>query len=405
TPHRAKGDMSGISAADYFRLKQFLKAERPDEEWLTLLSPPIPSPLTPQPPSPESILPFSTRLPSPDVVCRSSSRMGAHTEFAAHQVVLCMCSPVLEARLAELRDVPLSNDSQTPPPIVLDFEEEADVLSSLLKACYEREEDLLTDLELVSLAELLCACRKYRMARIARWVHAAWDRESFRRPLEAYFVAINRGLDECAKAAAKSVLTGPIVNAYVAVMENAPALVYHRLLTYFDACREASRGPFVQASSRMHDNVYLNDSGYFYLTDIKEALNSFDSAAHILSPAGASRSALNTTLTESLSRSSTLVQSAVWRGFLHPLIECMTSVPDAAAAAVNDGSSPSALEPPSAPSGPELPYEKRDTVLRPWGQNIHRQKTALMAAQTRAPDGHRLPRRRATSSVTAAYLS
>ncbi len=193
------GDMSGISAGDYLRLKQFLKADQSDIDAgrLTLLS----SPSGTARPRYISPYPFSTNLPSTDVICRPSSQRGPGSEksFRAHQLILSMHSPVLRARLDSLQPCHLSpsatdagEDSSSPAPApdatVLEFDEDADVLSALLRACYDCDAGLPTDLQ--TLAALLLASGEYRMERIARWTSRAWDDAAALRPLEAYFVAL-----------------------------------------------------------------------------------------------------------------------------------------------------------------------------------------------------------------------
>ncbi|EIW62832.1 uncharacterized protein TRAVEDRAFT_43155 [Trametes versicolor FP-101664 SS1] len=334
------GDMSGISAADYLRLKQFLKAEQSaiDEGQLTLLSPPIASPPAPQSVSSESPLPFSTKLPSPDVVCRSSSRMGSQTDFAAHQVVMSMYSPVLEARLAELRDVgPISEDrGSTPAAVVLDFDEDADVLSALLKACYSLGDTLPADH--ARLAEVLVASRKYKMVAIERKAREAWDKAAALHPLEAYFVAINHGLHKCAEEAARNALRESVVE-YTAAMESAPALAYHHLLVYFDACRQIFKKHLEDISQRIPDSVYAGQPGHYgypqsiYTTAFKNAVTNYVASAHGVPTKatiqnGCQKKILNTMSTE--------FGNITIHSLFVPLIECMTSAADAIESAIND---------------------------------------------------------------------
>ncbi|KAL1942457.1 hypothetical protein VTO73DRAFT_6059 [Trametes versicolor] len=252
------GDMSGISAGDYLRLKQFLRAPQSDidAERLALLSPPPEAMARPPPISPT---PFSTDLPSPDVICRSLPQGGPGSErsFEAHRLVLSMHSPILKTRLNHtVGEIPSPSDpdsketSSNDALATLELDEKSDIVSLLLKACYDGEEGLPADLDLATVAELFRASRKYEMTRIARLVCGAWDRVAALNPLEAYLVAINHGLDEYARAAAKNVLMGPIANAYTTVMEDAPALAYHRAMPSANTSVHGGSGDVVPSESQ-----------------------------------------------------------------------------------------------------------------------------------------------------------
>ncbi|OJT06927.1 hypothetical protein TRAPUB_2223 [Trametes pubescens] len=87
------GDMAGISAGDYFRLKQFLGGGNVP----TLLSPGPTSEVdsvATQAPQPSS--PFSTDFPGIDLKCQPTSRHGPPTPLFAHQVMLSSRSSVLK---------------------------------------------------------------------------------------------------------------------------------------------------------------------------------------------------------------------------------------------------------------------------------------------------------------------
>ncbi|KAI0629421.1 hypothetical protein C8Q77DRAFT_1220168 [Trametes polyzona] len=243
------GNMDDISAGHYLRLKQFLsQADEKNAVPMKLLSAPDPSGQQFDLRA-EGVRPplFSTALPDCDVICRPSERgAGSPAPFLAHKVILSMHSPVLQARIAGLNAAqPRGSHPYQPPPTaravtVLDFEEDHEVVSGLLRACYLGEDGGLPQ-DLEYLAQLLAASRKYEMARAEPCVRAAWDKAADASPLEAYFFAITYNLKDCAKAAARSSLKHPtsVATAYVSVMDRAPALAYHRLLLYHDACRRA----------------------------------------------------------------------------------------------------------------------------------------------------------------------
>lgn len=243
------GDMTGIAAGDYYRLKRFLVGDTVP----ALLSPPTSKTDTaPTIETPSS--PFFTHLPGGDLRCQPTSRHGPSTPFLAHQVMLPSHSAVLKKQILSLRAAASSaSSSHSTEPMVLDFDEETDVVSDLLAVCYGGEDDLPADLTRIT--GLLAASRKYDMTRVARWTRHAWDVAASLRPLEAYFVALAHGLTECAKAASRYMLARPIADAYNPAMENAPALSYHRLLEYYDACQRIVRERLVSASSRIPVNL------------------------------------------------------------------------------------------------------------------------------------------------------
>lgn len=277
------GDMDGISAANYYRLRRFLSAqESPQGEstfahltpariinpWMVIVPDgPSPDPWTPEP--------VYANLPPTDVTCRSTSRMGQAVLFKAHQVILSTHSPVLRARLAEFRDAASSNSApapdsdSTPAPdsgstsaqgtpsvqeVVLDFDEGPEVVSTLLTACYDAEELRLPS-DPHRLAALVAASQKYKMAFVAPRIRASWDTAANFHPLEAYFVALAHGLTGCAEEAAKIVLRTQAGDAYDLVMEDAPALAYHRLLVFYDSCRTVVRERLAEAITSIPEDV------------------------------------------------------------------------------------------------------------------------------------------------------
>ncbi|KAL1949223.1 hypothetical protein VTO73DRAFT_11029 [Trametes versicolor] len=285
------GDMTGISAGDYFRLKRFLAAEQTRTEELvalTLLSPSsedarpsVPPPLPPQ---------FSTDIPSTDMACRPFNTWGPGFKtpvFSAHQAVLSAHSPVLKARLAELRLNATSSGSTVAAPgissssgLVLDFLEGPGVVSALLRACYDAEEPLPTDLDF--LARLVVASQKYQMAYIALRIRAAWDEAAGSRPLAAYFVALAYHLEEYAEKAAKAVLRSPVKNAYEPAMEDAKALAYHRLLVYHDTCGAIVKQRLKEAVDSIPRTTYDYSCGTVYTQSITDPLKALTATSRSL---------------------------------------------------------------------------------------------------------------------------
>ncbi|KAH9857581.1 hypothetical protein C2E23DRAFT_856301 [Lenzites betulinus] len=247
------GDMSGISAGDYFRLKQYLMSEPgATTECSNLLSPP---------PNPEQVgnsqsegassPGFSTDIPGTDVECWPSSNIGQTTPFAAHQSVLAIHSPVWKSQIASLRAA--SASARSNQPLTLQFDEDPATLSALLQICYTHEKG------------------KYDMPHIVAYIRLAWDDAASRNPLEAYFIAVNHRLRDCAKAAAKEVLVKKTALTYVSVMERLPPLVYHCLLVYYDTCRTMLREQALQALANLPERVYNHSRRYVDITDIRKA--------------------------------------------------------------------------------------------------------------------------------------
>ncbi|KAI0373338.1 hypothetical protein BV20DRAFT_919703, partial [Pilatotrama ljubarskyi] len=245
------GDMAGISAGDYFRLKQFLRADPQDGDCgsMSLLRPtkyesvslPSSPPAPHAAPGPHSSRTFTADIPSTDVVCKSSSHgpEDLATSFAVHQSVLSIHSLVWRMRLAELKcAISGTTGAASPSPnkVVLELEEGPELLSRLLSVCYHGT-DGLASASLDMLAKLTLAAKKYEMPLVIGWIHSAWDRGAASSPLETYFVALNHRLLDYARAAAAKVLERPAKDwSYVHAMEAAPALAYHRLLKYCDRC-------------------------------------------------------------------------------------------------------------------------------------------------------------------------
>ncbi|KAI0629322.1 hypothetical protein C8Q77DRAFT_1143342 [Trametes polyzona] len=237
------GQMEGISAGDYFRLKQILSGAESARELPVTTATSTP---TVQDVSGDAApSPFSTDLPDPDVKCQPTSG----TPFLPHQNFLSIHSPVLRTRLASLRAAAPTNTPSPPEPVVLEFDESPEVVSVLLQACYLAEDGLPKDLD--SLAQALVAANKYQMARVGRYVRTAWDEAAGAQPLEAYLVAVHHGLKDCGRAAARRVLEQPIATAWAPAMNTAPALVYHRLLVYYDTCRGIAQAKLNELSGRL----------------------------------------------------------------------------------------------------------------------------------------------------------
>ncbi|KAI1791844.1 hypothetical protein LXA43DRAFT_1061100 [Ganoderma leucocontextum] len=226
--------LHGISAADYFRLREYLRAG--DETATTkLLSPTILPPKAPayQPPPLNPTIPH---FPPPDITLRCSEG----TEYRVHALFLILHSPTLGERVGATNDVSSSPETQTTttgndihlPPLEVDID--PPTLSTLLAVLYGGNDQLPSDLH--SLGSALVAARKFGMAQVTKAAEGRWDSLAASSPLEAYFVAIEHGLADYARFAARKVLEGPVAGAYVRAMESGTALAYHHLLEYYRAC-------------------------------------------------------------------------------------------------------------------------------------------------------------------------
>ncbi|KAM5536583.1 hypothetical protein V8D89_009678 [Ganoderma adspersum] len=233
--------LHGISAADYFRLREYLRAE--DETAGTeLLSPPVTPPPKKLAGKPCLLnLMAIPQLPPPDVILQCPNG----TEYHVHSLLLIMSSPILGERIrASTRATALSkssdaqitnttNDAQLP---TLEVDVDSLTLSALLTALYGENSAARLPSNLYLLGSVLVAVRKFGMAHVAEAANGRWDSLAASSPAEAYFVAIEHGLTDYARSAARKVLESPIAGVYVGAMESGTALTYHNLLEYYRAC-------------------------------------------------------------------------------------------------------------------------------------------------------------------------
>nr|VWO94991.1 N/A [Ganoderma boninense] len=234
SPQYGKEVLRGISAGDYFRLREYLRTG--DEQPTTnLLSPTIaidPSHES-QPPLPSSLIPL---FPPPDVVLRCPD--GA--EFRAHTLSLVLLSPILAERVQALispspepQGAANAVDSpQALPPLEMDVD--SSILPTLLAIIYGGNAHLPSDLGVLSAT--LVAAKKLGFTGMAEAAQGLWNTLATATPFDAYFIAIDRSLVESARFAARKVLEGPIAGIYTPTMESSTALAYHHLLEYYQAC-------------------------------------------------------------------------------------------------------------------------------------------------------------------------
>lgn len=244
----ATATLEGVSAGQLLRLYCYLGMFKPFYNYMPdyeFIDPPRPTAETTS--SPEAVyLVSSPALPnmaSADVICRSSD--GA--TFYAHRAVLGSGSPVLRARMEYVATSEATVDASEwghrercqAAPLehslpVLRFEETSHVLPHLIACCYPG----LTPTSLADISQLIAiisAAARYDITIARPTLLDQWSKAASADPLRAFFLAIQAVDEDCTHEAAKRVLHGPIAGVYVREMESSPAVVYQRLLFYYQA--------------------------------------------------------------------------------------------------------------------------------------------------------------------------
>ena len=229
--------LHGVSAADYFRLREYLRAG--ERHAVTNLLSPTVSPASNDPTSKRPSLQdvFIPPFLPPDTLLRCPDG----SEFRAHAVTLFSHSSALGERLrdaissaacpAPAQSAITTNDAQ---PILLEMDIDSATLSALLAVLYGGSAQLPSDLR--PLGAVFVVAIKFRMVQVIEAVKGRWDSLATTNPLEAYFVAIEHGLTDYARSAARKVLESPVAGVYVGAMELGTALTYHHLLEYYREC-------------------------------------------------------------------------------------------------------------------------------------------------------------------------
>lgn len=225
--------LHGVNAGDYYRLREYLRLQRKVPPGYTFLdsscparahAPAISSPTT------ESLL----EAPHPDMICQSSDGVA----FRVHKSALTLASPILREIVGHLKAT-ATGELDMP---VLRMEESSATLSNLLRLCYPSLScDVVYPADPPAFMSLLASLEKYRMQCPLTSMRSAWQAVAAMDALRAYCVAVCAGKEDCAKQAARCALDQELEGVYVPEMEDIPALAYHRLLTYYDACRRVAR--------------------------------------------------------------------------------------------------------------------------------------------------------------------
>ncbi|PIL24757.1 hypothetical protein GSI_12643 [Ganoderma sinense ZZ0214-1] len=234
--------MDGISAANYFRLSEYFRLGRKTPEAFKFLSPasvPKLSPVTGT--ASMAIIPSRplADAPAPDIICRSADGI----DFPAHRTVISLASVTLMPKASQVTESPPPEEgssSELVPPVV-QFEEGGIVLHALLQLSYRSPADVTFPTDLMDLTAVLVATEKYDLRSAQPAVWSFWQEIASQNPLRAYCCAIRVGHMVGAKEAARCALNHIIKGVYVEELECTPALAYHRILTYYEKCRTASK--------------------------------------------------------------------------------------------------------------------------------------------------------------------
>ncbi|KAM5530306.1 hypothetical protein V8D89_016030 [Ganoderma adspersum] len=226
--------MDGITAADYFRLREYRRLQPKTPEAFKFLSPvslPEPSPVT------ASTLGIVSRTDAPpqDMTCRSADGI----EFPAHRTVVSIASATLMAKVSSVGSLPPEEGSPSEPHVV-QFEEGSVVLQAILELIYYSPADVALPTDPADLTAILVATEKYELHSAQPAVWSFWQTMASQNPLRAYCKAIRAGHEVGVKEAARCALNHVIEGVYVEELECTPALAYHRLLTYHERCRTAA---------------------------------------------------------------------------------------------------------------------------------------------------------------------
>ncbi|KAI0717988.1 hypothetical protein C8T65DRAFT_99335 [Cerioporus squamosus] len=237
--------LEGVSAADYFRLRQFHRLYGNVNTTFRLLSAPTNELSTADVPS---ILPpreFLPDMPYPDLICRSSDDV----DFHVHRAFVSVASPMLYSRIREALsefDGIAGRPATSLPLLVL--EESSHILAPLLRMCYPTIPELPTPPD--DYAALLSAAEKYQMTRIRDDIRKQWRLVAQAAPFESYFTAARLGWREGAKIAARFTLKdNSLAGVYHPSLERTQALTYHSWLSYHEASRRIIGNKYLEVES------------------------------------------------------------------------------------------------------------------------------------------------------------
>ena len=231
------GEMRGISAGHYFRLRKYYMLAKHQQASYQFLTPPSPSEVEVKrndylPPA-NFILP--DHFQTPDLLCRSADG----GEWKVHTTMLSLASPGLRDQIASLSTLSSPDDRELS---TLTLGEDGDVCQILLLIIYRiHTPPNLFHLSPSKFMALLAAVRTYRISSEHVDFEGAWEKVAAREPLVAYCAAIRAGDPDYSRVAARFVLYDDITHKYIPEFECTPALAYHRLLVYYQQCSQNAR--------------------------------------------------------------------------------------------------------------------------------------------------------------------
>nr|VWP02265.1 Extracellular lipase (EC [Ganoderma boninense] len=236
------GDMDGIMAGDYFRLREYLRLRRQVPSAFEFLSPST-SPWTNLRAGrfPAITSQSLADAPPPDIICRSVDGV----EFRAHKTVVSLASATLREKLNSTSSSPREEGSTIDVVLpTFQFEEGSIVLLAMLQLSYHAPADVTLPTGLGDLTAVLLAVEKYKLDAAQPAVWSFWHVIASTQPLQAYCYAIRAGHVACAKEAARCVLNQTVEGVYAEELESTPALAYHRLLVYYEKCCSVAKTEF-----------------------------------------------------------------------------------------------------------------------------------------------------------------
>ncbi|EED84105.1 predicted protein [Postia placenta Mad-698-R] len=157
-------------------------------------------------------------------------RPGDSVEFEVHRLVMAASSPVF-------RDMLSSSSGRPADAAPVQLSVPACVVAPFLKLCYGQLSDEIVLHDVREALLLYATAQKYQVpsARVDAQVDALIDRD----PLRAYFAAYCYRLEAQANCAARKLFGRELVpGTWCPEMETAPALAYHRLFRFLQACGE-----------------------------------------------------------------------------------------------------------------------------------------------------------------------
>ena len=276
---RGQGDrvLHGVSAGNYFRLRQFILSESTNSSF-RLLTPPQESAshtTTPEAPLPSASI---LRLGPPDILLQCLD--GAEVE--AHSFVVGFHSPILKEEIEaselvrsqsydQVHNVIYRQQEPSRPSLIISLEAtSSETLAVLLGLCYG---SVSPPSHLPLLASALIASKKYAMGQVEKLIMERWDQLAELNPLEAYFIAVQTGpeLEACTRAAARAVLKHPLADSYVYAMESSSALAYQGLLDYYRSCTDALKGHFRRVIDKWNNPPQVHENYAPRHTDVVAA--------------------------------------------------------------------------------------------------------------------------------------